>query len=69
MKRIISAGAGLLLLVLSLLPGRAHARRGKVFFPDGKWQSNFICNLGKGIPSTLPPKNPRFEFEEVCKII
>jgi 3-hydroxypropanoate dehydrogenase len=39
------------------------------FFPDGKWKSNFICNLGKGIPSTLPPKNPRFEFDEVCKIL
>lgn len=39
------------------------------FFPDGKWKSNFLCILGIGDPATLPPKNPRFAFEEVCKII
>jgi 3-hydroxypropanoate dehydrogenase len=51
------------------MSGFDNAKVDAEFFPDGKWQSNFICNLGKGIPSTLPPRNPRFEFDEVCKII
>jgi len=39
------------------------------FFPDGQLKSNFLCNLGKGDPSKLPPVNPRFAFDEVCRII
>lgn len=39
------------------------------FFPDGQLKSNFLCNLGRGDPSTLPPVNPRFAFEEVCKVL
>ena len=39
------------------------------FFPDGQLKSNFLCNLGKGDPGKLPPVNPRFGFDEVCRII
>ena len=39
------------------------------FFPDGQLKSNFLCNLGKGDASKLPSVNPRFEFDEVCKIL
>jgi 3-hydroxypropanoate dehydrogenase len=39
------------------------------FFPDGQWKSNFLCVLGKGAPNSVPPRNPRFEFDEVCKIL
>ncbi|MDV0446688.1 putative malonic semialdehyde reductase RutE [Methanosarcinaceae archaeon Ag5] len=41
----------------------------KEFFPDGKWKSNFLCNLGTGIPSKLHPRDPRLNFNEACKII
>jgi 3-hydroxypropanoate dehydrogenase len=39
------------------------------FFPDGRWQSNFLVNLGYGDPSKLQPRLPRLEFDEVCQII
>src|ERR1700734_3352328 len=29
------------------------------FFPDGKWKSNFLCNLGYGDHTKLLPRNPR----------
>jgi 3-hydroxypropanoate dehydrogenase len=45
--------------------------RGKVdadFFPDGRWRSNFLVNLGYGDPSALRPRAPRLDFEEACRI-
>ena len=39
------------------------------FFPEGKWKSNFLCNLGYGEPSKLYPRNPRLSFEEACQIL
>jgi 3-hydroxypropanoate dehydrogenase len=39
------------------------------FFPNGQFKSNFLCNLGKGDAAKLPPVNPRFEFDEVCKVL
>jgi 3-hydroxypropanoate dehydrogenase len=39
------------------------------FFPDGKWKANFLCNVGHGDPSKLFPRNPRFEFEEACRVL
>ncbi len=39
------------------------------FFPDGKWQANFLCNLGYGDRSKLFPRNPRLDFEEACLVL
>jgi 3-hydroxypropanoate dehydrogenase len=39
------------------------------FFPDGRFKSNFLCNLGYGDTSKLFPRSPRFAFDEVCKIV
>lgn len=36
------------------------------FFPDGRWKSNFLCNIGYGSEENLYPRNPRLEFEEAC---
>ena len=38
------------------------------FFPDGRFQANFLCNLGYGDPAKLFPRSPRFAFEDVCTI-
>lgn len=38
------------------------------FFRDGHIRSNFLCNLGYGDPSKLHPRNPRFEFDEICTL-
>jgi 3-hydroxypropanoate dehydrogenase len=39
------------------------------FFPDGRWQANFICNLGYGDTAGLHPRNPRLAFDETCLIV
>jgi|SRR5579859_7972571 len=38
------------------------------FFPDGRFQANFLCNIGYGDPTKLFPRSPRFAFEDVCSI-
>src|SRR3954469_5077770 len=39
------------------------------FFPEGHVKSNFICNLGYGDPSSLPPRLPRLSFNEACSVL
>ncbi len=51
------------------MSGFDNAMVDQAFFPDGKVKSNFICSLGYGDPSKLFPRSPRFDFDEVCKII
>ena len=51
------------------MSGFDNAKVDAEFFPDGQLKSNFLCNLGKGDPGKLPPVNPRFGFDEVCRII
>jgi nitroreductase len=38
------------------------------FFPDGRWRSNFLVNLGYGDPAGLHPRGPRLSFEEMARI-
>lgn len=38
------------------------------FFPDGRWQANFLCNLGFGDPAKLYPRGPRLSFDEACRM-
>jgi nitroreductase len=38
------------------------------FFPDGRYQANFLCNLGHGDPARLHPRGPRLSFEEACSL-
>jgi 3-hydroxypropanoate dehydrogenase len=40
----------------------------RTFFPDGKTKSNFLINLGYGLPEKLRPRQPRLTFEEFCRI-
>ena len=39
----------------------------RLFFPDGKVRSNFLCNLGYGDPAGLFPRSPRLGFEDACR--
>jgi 3-hydroxypropanoate dehydrogenase len=41
----------------------------RTFFPDGRYRSNFLCNLGYGDRARLHPRNPRLEFDEACRIV
>ena len=51
------------------MSGFDNAKVDAEFFPDGRWKSNFLCNLGYGDPTKLRPRNPRPSFEEACRII
>jgi 3-hydroxypropanoate dehydrogenase len=68
-------GAYLILAARSLgldcgpMSGFDNARLDAEFFPDGRWRSNFLVNLGYGDRSTLRPREPRLEFEEACRIL
>ncbi len=39
------------------------------FFPDGRWRSDFLINLGYGADGGHRPRNPRLEFEDACQIV
>jgi 3-hydroxypropanoate dehydrogenase len=39
------------------------------FFSDGKWKTNFLCNLGYGDPAKLLLRNPRLSFDEACLVL
>jgi 3-hydroxypropanoate dehydrogenase len=45
-------------------PGKVN----EAFFPEGKWQANFLCNIGYGDPGQLPPRDRRLTFDEACRI-
>ena len=48
--------------------GFDRARVDADFFPDGRWKSNFLVNLGYGDASALRPRAPRLDFDEACRI-
>jgi 3-hydroxypropanoate dehydrogenase len=50
------------------MSGFDNAKVDAAFFPDGRWKSNFLCNLGKGDPSKIFGRSPRLTFEEACRI-
>ena len=39
------------------------------FFPDGRWRSNFLMNIGYGADEQLFPRNPRLAFDEACLVL
>ncbi len=38
------------------------------FFPDGKWKSLLLVNLGHGDGAKVRPRAPRLAFDEACRI-
>ncbi|MCC7017432.1 MAG: malonic semialdehyde reductase [Rhodospirillales bacterium] len=50
------------------MSGFDNAMVDKLFFPEGRVKSNFLCNLGHGDAKNLFPRSPRFTFEEACRI-
>jgi 3-hydroxypropanoate dehydrogenase len=51
------------------MSGFDNAKVDAAFFPDGRWKSNFLCNLGYGDPAKVSPRSPRLEFAEACRIL
>ena len=46
------------------MSGFDNAGVDKAFFSGTRIQSNFICSIGYGDPSSVFPRNPRLSFEE-----
>jgi 3-hydroxypropanoate dehydrogenase len=51
------------------MSGFDNAKVDAAFFPDGRFKSNFLINLGRGDPSKVFPRNPRLSFDEACRVI
>jgi 3-hydroxypropanoate dehydrogenase len=51
------------------MSGFDQAKVDAEFFPDGKWKSNFLCNLGYADRTKLFPRNPRLPFDEACLVL
>ena len=51
------------------MSGFDNAKVDAAFFPDGRWKSNFLCNLGHGDPAGLGPRPPRLAFDEVARVV
>ena len=50
------------------MSGFDNAKVDAAFFPDGRFKSNVLCNLGKGDPAKVMPRLPRLDFDEACSI-
>jgi 3-hydroxypropanoate dehydrogenase len=50
------------------MSGFDNAKVDELFFPDGRWRSNFLLNLGYG-SGKLYPRGPRLEFDEACRVV
>jgi 3-hydroxypropanoate dehydrogenase len=51
------------------MSGFDNALVDKTFFAGTSWKSNFLCNVGYGVPDKLFPRGPRLTFEQTCKIV
>jgi len=51
------------------MSGFDNAKVDAAFFPDSRLKSNFLINIGYGIGTKLPPRNPRLSFEESCAFV
>ncbi len=49
------------------MSGFDNAKLDTEFFPDGRWRSNFLLNIGYGEPAGLRPRLPRLDFAEVAR--
>ena len=51
------------------MAGFSKQKVDEAFFPEGRWKSNFLCNLGYGDAEKLRPRAPRLDFDEACSIL
>lgn len=51
------------------MSGFDNAMVDKEFFPDGRYRSNFLINLGHGDASALSPRGPRLSFERAATLL
>jgi 3-hydroxypropanoate dehydrogenase len=51
------------------MSGFDNAKVDAAFFPDGRFKSNFLVNIGYGSGKNIPPRNPRLTFDEICTVL
>ena len=51
------------------MSGFDNAGVDQAFFPDGRFKSNFLINLGYGEAGKLHARSPRFDFADACQIL
>lgn len=51
------------------MSGFDNAKVDAAFFPDGRFKSNFLINIGYGTGKGIPPRGLRFSFDEQCRIL
>lgn len=51
------------------MTGFDNAKVDAEFFPDGHVKSNVLINIGHGDAEKLFPRNPRFSFDQMAKIL
>ena len=56
-------------LDIGAMSGFDRAMVDAAYFAGSSVESNFLCNLGYGVPSNLPPRRRRFDFDEACRIV
>jgi len=50
------------------MSGFNNALADELFFAGTQVKSNFLVNIGYGNPEVLKPRNPRFTFDQACRI-
>ena len=55
-------------LDVGAMSGFDNAKVDAAFFPDGRFKSNFLCNIGYGDKAKLFNRNPRLSFEDACTL-
>jgi 3-hydroxypropanoate dehydrogenase len=51
------------------MSGFDNAKVDAEFFPDGRFKSNFLVNIGHGDPAKVMQRLPRFDFDDVCTLL
>jgi 3-hydroxypropanoate dehydrogenase len=51
------------------MTGFDNAKLDAEFFPDGRFKSNVLINIGYGDHTKLFPRSPRFDFDEIAKTV
>jgi 3-hydroxypropanoate dehydrogenase len=55
-------------LDVGAMSGFDNAKVDEAFFPDGRFKTNFLCNIGYGEPAKLFGRSPRLEFDEAVTL-
>lgn len=56
-------------LDIGAMSGFNNALVDETFFPDGRFKSNFLCNIGYGDPTKIFARSPRLDFEDACTLM